>query len=153
MNVLLAENIFWTFYHPKPQLLQLSASSTVMIWRKKRIINSFWMNNFKKNQILKQVFTKRQTLNQEFLNMSDFQSTLNNSSFLESEFIQHVKFWNIFLTQVRFWSEKLTIFLQRLRLLKKHKKLLVKVWIDFHIASELESRCLQRISFRWKKCC
>ena len=153
MNVLLAENHFWNFLSPKTPTSADICFLKNHDMEKKWIKSSFWMKNFEENQILKQVFTTRQTLNQEFINMSDFQSTLNNSSFLESEFIQHVKFWNIFLTQVRFWSEKLTIFLQRLRLLKKHKKLLVKVWIDFHIASELESRCLQRINLRWKKCC
>ena len=118
----------------------------------KSIKSSFRMKNFERNQILKQVFRTRPTLNQEFQNMSDFQSTLNNSWFLESEFLQHVKFWNIFLPHVRFWSEILTTFLQRLRLFKKIKNFVSMCKLNIHIASELGSRFLPGIKFRWKNC-
>ena len=150
MDVLLAENLFWNFLSRKAPTSAVFCFLKNHDMEKKWKKSSFWMKNFEKNQILKQVFTTRQTLNQEFQNFSDFQSTLNNSSFLESEFLQHVKFWNIFLPHVRPWSEILTTFFTTHQTFKQNKNFRVKVWFEFHIASELESRCLQRISLRWK---
>ena len=110
---------FGPFYHAKPQLLQLSAFSKTMIW-KKMDKNQFVKEDFWKESDFETNFiTTRQTLIQGFQNTSDFQSTLINSSFLETEILQLVKFWNMLLTHVRFWTEMLTTFLQRLRLLKE----------------------------------
>ena len=115
----------------------------------------------------------KQFLKEEFLKESDFETSFYNASDFESRFSKNVRFSVDFKQLVIFGIGIFTacqilkhLFTTRQILIrkvnnffcnasgfKKNKKLRVKVWIDFHIASELESRCLQRINFQWKKCC
>ena len=162
MNVLLAEYLFWNFLSRKTPTSAVICFLKNHDKEKKWIKSSFWMKNYKKNQILKQVFTTRQTLNQEFQNMSDFQSTLKNSSFLESEFLQHVTFWNIFFTTrqilirnfnnatgfyVKLVLEK-EIFLDNL--FSRNLSKLVRIQANLTQLVSFWIRNMQRVSFRIK---
>ena len=154
MNVLLAEKLFWNF-------LPRKTPKSVVIWflknhdkEKNWIKNSFWMKTFEKNQIWRQVFK----------NVSNFESRFSKYVRFLVNFKQFVIFgigiftaFQILIplfyhTSVLIWNFKKPFFTTP-QAVKKNQKLRVKVWIAFHIASELESRCLQRINFRWKKCC
>ena len=115
----------------------------------------------------------KQFLNEELWKESGFKTSFYNASDFESWFSKNVRFLvnfkqlvifgigiftacqilkNLFTTR-QILIRNVNNFFAKPQALKKNKKLFVKVWIDFHIASELESRCLQRIRFRWKKCC
>ena len=153
MNDLLAENQFSTLLSLKDANFFSYAISQKPLYREKMERKTVFESRLsKKKQILKQVFN----------NASDFESRISKYVRFSVNFKQLVIFGIGIFTACQILKH---LFTTRQILIRnvnnffattqgfKKKKLRVKVWIDFHIASELESRCLQRISFRWKKCC
>ena len=108
--------------------MQLSAfSTTTKCWKKGRK-NNFLINTYEKNRVLKQVFK----------NASDFESRFSKRVNLLVNFTQLVIFWISVFTAC-----------QVLNFLHQTFYILSIFELNFHIASELESRFLQRIRFQW----
>ena len=114
-----------SFYHSKTPTSAVICFSKSIIWKKWKK-NSFWMKAFEKNQSLR--FPA-------FLECLFLRATI-----LEKKHSLNRKLWK----KIRFW---ISFLITR----QTFKQVIYFVWkfeLKTHIASELESRCLQRISFR-----